>query len=60
VDFIFGEINDVEMILPQTLEVAEISFANFMALHKCRTFKLPRPDFGDVMCQWCPRPLQFL
>ena len=51
VDFIRLQVNDIEVIFPQTLEAAEIFLANGVALTEGGAFEFPRPDFGDIVGQ---------
>ena len=51
VDFIIGQIDEVEVVLAQLLQVADILVADFMALAKGRPLELAGPDLGDVVSQ---------
>ncbi len=53
-NFVIGQIDDVEMILSQTLEMTEVSLTYGVATSEGRTLELARADLGDVMGQLAP------
>ncbi len=54
VDFILRQVDDVEVVLAELLQVADVLVADRVPLAEGRTLELPGPDLGDVVRQLGP------
>ena len=50
-DFIFFQVDDVEIIFAELLQAAQVFIANRVALAKGGAFEFPGANLGDVMGQ---------
>jgi hypothetical protein len=48
-NFVFFQIDKVEVVFPKSLQMADIFITNGVALAKGRTLKLTGTDFRDIM-----------